>query len=132
MRKFKFIIPILLTFIFASCKTVEHVYVPVHDTIVNTQYISNTVIDTVIQKDSTYIYVNGDTLIQYYYKDRYHNVYVHDTIVKDSIVVKPQIVVEYKEVNKLTKFQKFLNWFGGISLLSIIGLLIFKLYKKFK
>jgi hypothetical protein len=85
-------------------------------------------VDTIIEKDSVDRYINGDSVILYKYKYIKQIQLQRDTICKIDTI--PTVVTvtktEINEVNKLTWYQKFLNWIGGIAL--VIGM-VFGTYK---
>ena len=97
--------------------------------------------DTLIQRDSVYHYVQGDTTIieRWHYLKGNSNVVRVDTLIKyDSIQVPVEVVREkikiktqIKEVEKkLNWYQKGLMWLGGISLIFIIGICALKFMKR--
>lgn len=128
-----------------SCKPVkevqiERVEVPVP--IVQEHTIESVKIDhirdTLIQRDSVYYYVKGDTVLieRWHYTQGSVNVVRVDTLVKtDSVqvpveVVRESVKTEIKEVNKLTWAQKTLMWFGGIALLAGAIFIAYKIRRK--
>lgn len=125
----------------AGCKSTKYVEVEVPKIVevevpkivtqTNTEYHTDIVRDTLIRRDSVFIYQKGDTI----YHERWHEVhnvnryYVADTI-HDSIPIVVQVTKEVPvevvrkeqvEVEKpLTKWQSFKMSAGGF-LLSIVG-----------
>ena len=103
----------------------ERVEVPVvvtqehHTESVKIDYIR----DTLVQRDSVYYYIKGDTTLieRWHYLQGTTNVVRVDTLIKvDSVqvpVVTEKIVTQTKEVEKpLHWWQKLLMWLGGIVL----------------
>ena len=97
--------------------------------------------DTLIQRDSVYHYVQGDTvrIERWHYVQGTTNIVRVDTLIKyDSIEVPVEVVREktniktqIKEVEKkLNWYQKSLMWLGGISLILIIGICALKFMKR--
>ena len=106
---------ILFTFVFTGCKT-RTVVKPVEVEKIKIEYRDRLVLDSIYNRDTTLIYLRGDTVFKDVIKWR-TSLKVHtDSIVKiDSI---PYAVEVIKEVNVLTKWQKWrlqaLNIIGGL------------------
>lgn len=128
-----------------SCKPVkevqiERVEVPVP--IVQEHTIESVKIDhirdTLIQRDSVFHYIKGDTVLieRWHYTQGSVNVVRVDTLVKtDSVqvpveVVRESVKTEIKEVNKLTWSQKTLMGIGGIALLAGVIFILLKIRRK--
>lgn len=125
MKKFICIL-LLFFFFFFSCTTTK--YIPVET--VRTEYKTQYSTDSVYIHDSTTITNQGDTV--YIFKYKYKYIAKHDTVgITDSISV-PYPVVETKEVNVLYNYQKILMAVGIVAILSIIWLIVKKLYKLWK
>lgn len=85
--------------------------------------------DTLIQRDSIYHYIKGDTTIieRWHHTQGVTNIYKVDTLhIYDSVpypveVSKERIVTKVEEVNVLRWWQKLLMGAGGLSLL-VLGL----------
>lgn len=132
----KHILTVLFLIIFMSaCTTTRTLEVPVEVVkevpveVVKTEYINNTLFDTVIQRDSVDRYRDGDTVyiykehVKYQLRTRLDSIIKTDTIPKIVKVEVPKVVKQetVKEVNKLKWYQKTLMWIGGIiSLLSLV------------
>lgn len=94
--------------------------------------------DTLIQRDSVFHYIKGDTVLieRWHYTQGSVNVVRVDTLVKtDSVqvpveVVRESVKTEIKEVNRLTWAQKTLIGFGGIALLAGCIFILFKIRRK--
>lgn len=144
------IICFLLGLLLSGCKPtkeietqIERVEVPVpivQEHTIETVKIDH-IRDTLIQRDSVYHYVQGDTvrIERWHYVQGSSNVVRVDTLIKyDSIEVpvevvreKTRIKTQIKEVEKkLNWYQKSLMWLGGISLILIIGICALKFMKR--
>ena len=128
-----------------SCKPVkevqiERVEVPVP--IVQEHTIESVKIDhirdTLIQRDSVFHQIKGDTVLieRWHYTQGSVNVIRVDTLVKtDSVqvpveVVRESVKTEIKEVNKLTWAQKTLMGIGGIAILAGAIFIAYKIRRK--
>lgn len=115
---------VTLLFTMPSCKTVEKVeYVNHYDTV----YINKVEKDSVYLKDSVYIYSKSDTVYYVKWKERIKYLTKIDTIFKasnDTLIVNS---IEYKEVEKKRPVRNGFAIFGLISLLSLIGLILYKI-----
>jgi hypothetical protein len=93
--------------------------------------LTNYKIDTIIEKDSVDRFIKGDSVLITKYKYIKQVKIQTDTICKIDTI--PTVVTvtktEISEVNKLTWYQKFLNWCG---ILFVIILLVFGTYKLVK
>lgn len=116
-----------LCFSIYSCKA-KTLYVPVES--VKTEYVDRYHRDSLYRHDSIIITKKNDTMWLEKYLYIYRDKLVHDSVyVNDSIQV-PYPVVEYVDVNKLSGFQNFLIWCGGISLLIALFLILYRVLKK--
>lgn len=109
-----------------GCTTTKYVEVPIEKTKI--EYKDRLSIDTVIQHDSTIITILGDTVYLEKYKYIYKVKELRDTIniTDTTTVTKPIEVV--KEINKLYTWQIVLMVLGGVSIITLVYLII----KKFK
>lgn len=109
-----------------GCTTTKYVEVPIEKTKI--EYKDRLSIDTVIQHDSTIITMLGDTVYLEKYKYIYKVKELRDTIniTDTTTVTKPIEVV--KEINKLYTWQIVLMVLGGVSIITLVYLII----KKFK
>lgn len=119
----------------SSCKTqmveIEKPVVVEHTT---THHHTDIVRDTLMQRDSVYHYIQGDTTII----ERWHNYYhtTHDTIHIDTTIIR-EVPVEVKvpvEVEKpLTRWEKAKQDVGGmaigVALAAMIGAVVWGIYK---
>lgn len=119
------IVPILLLI---SCKTnTKLIEVPVET--IKTEYIHDVRIDSVHIKDSVDRWLSGDTLYIYKEKNIYKYKFRTDTLIKTDTIPKLIKVETTKEVkvNYIKWYQKWLMYIGGIGLLVIITLVVYKL-----
>lgn len=92
--------------------------------------------DTLIQRDSVYYFVKGDTvrIEKWHYLQGTTNVVRVDTLIKvDSVQVPVEVVrqtTEIKEVNVLKWWQKGLMWAGGIGILLLVFFITVKIRTK--
>lgn len=136
---------LLLCVCLVGCKAqkeiqIERVEVPVP--IVQEHTIESVKIDhirdTLIQRDSVFHYIKGDTVLieKWHYLQGSTNVVRVDTLVKiDSVqvpveVVRESVKTEIKEVNKLTWAQKTLMGFGGFAILAGAIFIAYKIRRK--
>ena len=108
----------LILFFATGCKT-RTILVPVKETKI--EYMDRLRVDSVYNRDTTYIRNNGDTVLIDVIKWRTKYVSKTDSIVKtDSIPYPVEVVLE---VNRLTKWQKLrltiLNIIGGLTIVYI-------------
>ena len=128
-----------------SCKPtkeiqVERVEVPVpivQEHIVESVKLDH-VRDTLIQRDSIFHYVKGDTVLieKWHYLQGSTNVVRVDTLLKTDSVQVPVEVVREKTVTQIQEVEKPLHWWQkllmwlGVALLGFTGFKIYKLCKK--
>ncbi len=93
--------------------------------------------DTLIQRDSVYYYVKGDTvrIEKWHYLQGTTNVVRVDTLIKvDSVqvpVVTERVVTQIEKVEKPLKWwQKGLMWAGGIGILLLVFFITVKIRTK--
>lgn len=118
----KIILLLLISLAFAGCKT-KTVLIPVDR--VKIEYKERLRVDSVYNRDTIQIYKKNDTI--YYEKIKWRERFKIDTVsvVKvDSIPYKVEVV---KEVNKLTKWQRWRLNALNIIVLVIAGYLIIKI-----
>lgn len=115
-----------------SCRSVQ--YVPVET--VRTEYKTRDSIrfDSVYQRDSVYMLVNGDTVYLYKYKYLYRYLTINKT---DTVIKVDSIQVPYPVEKQLTRWQAIRMELGGWAIgiiilfaLIFIGRLICKSSKK--
>lgn len=125
MRKLLYIIPVLI-FLISCSPQKQIVEVPVE--IVKTEYVYNTIVDSVYERDSVDRWIKGDTVFIYKEHTKYKYLNSTDTVIKiDSIpkIVKIETVKEV-EVNHIRWYQKALMWIGGITSIILISYIIYK------
>ena len=133
---------LLLSLLLAGCKGKEYITERVEVPVVVTQEHTvesvkiDHVRDTLIQRDSIYHYIKGDTTIieRWHYIQGTTKVAKVDTLhIYDSVpypVTTTKEVVEVKEVNILTWWQKTLIAIGGGSLIALALLITYRLRKR--
>ena len=129
---------VLLLFLLTSCKQVE--YVTVEKVRTDTTYVTKWQKDSVWLHDSVYVKEtsSGDTVFLNIEKwhTRYVTKEIHDTLYKarvDSIPVPYEVVKEVAA--ELSWWQKLRLWLGNITLIGIIGLVgygVFRIYRAVK
>ena len=143
MRSFYLFLILCLVLLLDGCrgtKTItERVEVPVvvtqehHTESVKVDHVR----DTLIQRDSVYYYVKGDTvrIEKWHYLQGTTNVVRVDTLIKvDSVqvpVVTERLVTQIEKVEKPLKWwQKGLMWAGGIGILLLVFFITVKIRTK--
>ena len=98
---------IVFLVVFSVWGCTRTVYVPVTNTVTNTEYKDRLKRDSIYLKDSIHIMQRGDTVFLSKIKYYYTNVLIRDTVSRlDSVYVEKPIPVETtKEIYKLTKWQ---------------------------
>lgn len=122
MKRLLYIIIILfVSAICLSCRTTH--YVPVETKVHDTTYINKVQVDSVF--DSTFVYVNGDTVLQYKYIYRYK-------MLRDTLYISKtdSIQIPYPVERELTWWQNMKIKAGGFAMLIIIAGIVFILIKK--
>lgn len=125
MKKLLLIIPILIFLI--SCSAHKQIIeVPVET--IGYEYIHDTRIDSVYERDSIDRWREGDTVFIYKEHTKYKYLNKTDTICKTDTITKvvPVEVKEVVEVNHIKWYQKALMWAGGIAVLLLGGFVIYK------
>lgn len=117
---------ILFFIVFAVFGCTKTVYIPVTNTITEIEYRDRLQRDSIYFSDSVLIEKNGDTVFNTRIKYRYINKLVRDTVNRfDSVYIEKPIEV-VKEVNRLTKWQR---WRLKVLNLLIVALLLLTLWK---
>ena len=89
---------------FGCTKTV---YIPVTNTITEIEYRDRLQHDSIYFSDSVLIEKNGDTVFNTKIKYKYISKFIKDTVsIRDSVYIEKPIEV-IKEVNRLTKWQRW-------------------------
>ena len=117
---------ILLLILFAVWGCTKTVYIPVTNTITEIEYRDRLQHDSIYFSDSVLIERKGDTVFNTKIKYRYINKLVRDTVNRfDSIYIEKPIEV-VKEVNRLTKWQR---WRLNFLWVLMAGGVIYVIYK---
>lgn len=96
-----------------SCKSTKYVTIPEY----RTQYVCRTdtitKLDSVLVKDSVFVYHNRDTVFvnKIAYRDRWHNIY---KVKSDTIFKRDSISVPYPVSRELTKNEQRLMMLGRV------------------
>lgn len=133
MRRLIYILAILLMsgVWLSSCRTQ---YVPVET--VRTEYKTRDSIryDSIYQRDSVYMLVNGDTVYLYKYKYLYRYLTINKT---DTVIKVDSIQVPYPVENQLSRWQSLKMELGGWALgiiivfaLIVVGWLVYRIRRK--
>lgn len=127
MRKLLFIIPLLILLI--SCHNndiIKYIEIPVET--VKIEYIHDSKIDSIIERDSVDRYIKGDSVFIYREHTKYKYILRKDTVEKrDSVpkIIKTEITKEV-EVNHIKWYQSTLMWIGGMAMVLLTGVIIYK------
>lgn len=121
---------VLLVVLLCGCTTERTITkeVPIVTTNTIERERAKVVRDTLIYKDSVFVYQKGDTLVEKYYTTFHHHTNQLDTIVmRDSIQVPFEVkTIETKEVErKKTKGEKTLEVCGWLFLGTLLGSVVF-------
>lgn len=127
---------VLLIWGMASCKTV---YVPVVEEHTKDSVRTEVRVDTFYReiKDSVVVQMPCNDSIEIAYVDRWHTDTkyiireVHDTTTVAQVDKEPQIVEVEKVVTQNSGLAKFCIWFFFIVLAVVLGVIGWKLFKKF-
>lgn len=102
----------IIFFLLTGCKT-KYVSVPEYHTsyIVRTDTFAK--VDSVFQKDSVYVYHNGDTVVmnKVLYRGRYRNIY---KVKCDTVIKRDSLSVPYPVERTLTKGEQRLMTLGRL------------------
>ena len=124
----KLIIFLVVFAVFGCTKTI---YVPVTNTIKEIEYRDRLQRDSIYFSDSVLIVTKGDTVFNTKIKYRYINKIVKDTVNRtDSVYIEKPIEV-VKEVNRLTKWQRWRLNFLWVLMAGGVGYGIFKIRRLF-
>lgn len=121
----------LLLLVLTGCRTIE--YYPLETVRIDTVYVNQQRVDSVMVRDSIHIYQKGDTVTEfrlkyiYKYKDRTDTLYLSKT---------DTMSVPYPVEKKLTKWQTVKVNYGGWAMgivfafiLIVVGWMVYKLRK---
>ena len=122
---------IFLILIFALLGCTKRIYIPVTTTVTEIEYRDRLQHDSIYFSDSVLIVTKGDTVFNTKIKYRYINKLVRDTVNKfDSVYIEKPIEV-VKEVNRLTKWQRWRLNFLWVLMAGGVGYGIFKIRRLF-
>lgn len=111
---------------FAVWGCTKRIYIPVTNTITEIEYRDRLQHDSIYFSDSVLIQQKGDTVFNTRIKYRYINKLVRDTVNRfDSVYIEKPIEV-VKEVNRLTKWQR---WRLNFLWVLMAGGVIYVIYK---
>ena len=120
----KLIIFLIVFVLFGCTKTV---YIPVTNTITKIEYRDRLHMDSIYLSDSVLIERKGDTVFNTKIKYKYISKLIKDTVsIRDSVYIEKPIEV-IKEVNRLTKWQRWRLNFLWVLLAGGIGYIIIKI-----
>ena len=124
INNMKKLIVFLILFALVGCT--KTVYIPVTNTITEIEYRDRLQRDSIYFSDSVLIEQKGDTVFNTRIKYRYINKLVRDTVnIRDSVYIEKPIEV-IKEVNRLTKWQR---WRLNFLWVLMAGGVIYVIYK---
>ena len=121
----------LICFLLVGCTITKEVVKEVPVEVIHDVYHNVYVHDTSYVTDSSIVYIKGDTIFKEKYRYIYQERLVHDTLATHDTI--PQII--NTETTKVVE-KKVPQWWPvwvacGLVLLSIIGIIAYKIYKKF-
>ena len=121
----KRIILFFIVFVLFGCT--KTIYVPVTNTITEIEYRDRLQHDSIYFSDSILIERKGDTVFNTKIKYKYISKLIKDTVsIRDSVYIEKPIEV-IKEVNRLTKWQRWRLNFLWVLLAGGIGYIIIKI-----
>lgn len=122
---------ILFFIVFALFGCTKTVYIPVATTVTKIEYRDKLVRDSIYFSDSVLIEKKGDTVFNTKIKYKYISKFVKDTVnIRDSVYIEKPIEV-VKEVNRLTKWQRWRLNFLWVLMAGGVGYGIFKIRRLF-
>ena len=121
----------MVSLLLTGCKTIK--YYPLETVRIDTVYVNQQRVDSVMVRDSVHIYQKGDTVTEfrlkyiYKYKDRVDTIYRSKT---------DTVSVPYPVEKQLTKWQQTKVNYGGLAMgivfafiLIVVGWMVYKLNK---
>lgn len=131
MKPLYLLIILLTSAIWSGCRTIE--YRTLETIRSDTVYIQSAKVDSVIVRDSIYIYQQGDTVLEH----RYHYIYKYRDRVDTLYISKTDTIsVPYPVEKQLTKWQQTKVDYGGwamgvvfVFILVVVGVMVYKLKK---
>lgn len=131
MKPLYLLIILLTSAIWSGCRTIE--YRTLETIRSDTVYIQSAKVDSVIVRDSIYIYQQGDTVTEYRYKYVYR---LKDRVDTLYISSRDTVSVPYPVEKQLTKWQQTKVDYGGwamgvvfVFILVVVGVMVYKLKK---
>ena len=122
---------IFLILIFAFFGCTKRIYIPVTTTVTEIEYRDKLVRDSIYFSDSVLIERKGDTVFNTKIKYKYISKLIKDTVsIRDSVYIEKPIEV-VKEVNRLTKWQRWRLNLLWVLMAGGLGYVIFKIKKLF-
>ena len=88
MKHLKYIL--LTVILLTACSAPKEIIKEIPVEVIKTEYKTQYVHDTIYDKDSTFIYIKGDTVFNIQYKYKYSERTVHDTLITHDTI--PQII----------------------------------------
>ena len=120
---------IIFFVVFAVWGCTKTVYIPVTNTITEIEYRDRLQHDSIYFSDSVLVEKKGDTVFNTKIKYKYISKLIKDTVsIRDSVYIEKPIEV-VKEVNRLTKWQRWRLNFLWVLLAGGIGYIIIKIKK---
>ena len=117
---------ILFLIVFAVFGCTKRIYIPVTNTITEIEYRDKLVRDSIYFSDSVLIERKGDTVFNTNIKYKYISKFIKDTVsIRDSVYIEKPIEV-VKEVNRLTKWQR---WRLNFLWVLMAGGVVYGIYK---
>ena len=122
---------ILFIILFALFGCTKRIYIPVTTTITEIEYRDKLVRDSIYFSDSVLIERKGDTVFNTKIKYKYISKFIKDTVnIRDSVYIEKPIEV-VKEVNRLTKWQRWRLNFLWVLMAGGVIYVIFKIKRLF-
>ena len=120
---------ILFIILFALFGCTKRIYSPVTTTVTEIEYREKMIRDSVYFSDSVLIERKGDTVFNTKIKYKYISKLIKDTVnIRDSVYIEKPIEV-VKEVNRLTKWQRWRLNFLWVLMAGGVIYVIFKIKK---
>jgi hypothetical protein len=124
---------LLIAIAFSACRSEKTVYVPIESVRIDSIYTVKVSRDTLMQRDSIYVYEKGDTLRIERWHTRYQSIIKVDTL---YINRTDTISVPYPVEKQLSRWQQIKQDTGGAALLllalCIIAAAVLWLLKKYR
>ena len=122
---------ILFIILFALFGCTKRIYIPVTNTITEIEYRDKLIRDSIYFSDSVLIERKGDTVFNTKIKYKYISKLIKDTVsIRDSVYIEKPIEV-VKEVNRLTKWQRWRLNFLWVLMAGGVGYVIIKIKRLF-